>query len=1682
MIERLLEVFEKAGVNTSPDELADILWLAPYINLPSPQNHEDAVDTLTASDVQDLKRIETSQSPQVDFSETTNNQNKVEIPVPTIPDMSVSAYLPLQGESTKSKIGGLPFRAPSVNAFPRKIEVGRALRPLMRKVSSKTVKKFDEEETVKQAAETGYYIPRIVPDHERWFDIILLVDEWQSMIVWEKTISEFRHFLEHHGAFKQVQTWGLYTHPSSSKARLHIGTGLKAQNNPSRSPRELCDPTGRRIIVILSDCVSPIWENGEIANLLTMWEKTGIISLVQMLPQILWPRTMLFSLQEVQVRLAGSVISNSNLKILRDSVLDESRQIKGIPLPILLLDPIAIYQWAKLISGNTSIDLPAIIPAKIEDEVFTGHSGQESLSAVKTINLFRSAASTNAWQLSIFLSAVPLSLPIMRLVQQIMLPDSSMSTLAEFLLSGLIVRSNSTYPIQNSDQLRYEFIDGARELLLNNLLRGDAIKLLESTSKYIGIKTGIGTDFQAILADPSMGTTNIVLNEEALPFAKISAQVLRRLGGQYISLANNLESQTKQQNFPIGEDQKSQEVVSIPDKTERKRTPPKIKDNESKDIPLSTLNLNTENIFAIGLGGTGVKTLESLKQMLLTAYGSLPTNIQILGIDTNVSPDRLQNSDPLINSSEYFFMGGNLESYVKNIARDYDYHSYISWFDHNYFRSQPNTNSLLNISNGSGMYRQLGRLALFYQMEGRILVNIILDKLHAIPGDNIRVIITTSLAGGTGSGIFIDIAHIVRILARDIGKRVDIIAMVVLPEAFSSTPPIIVDHAMQARSMAALRELSRFNSFTQTKIRMRYSGIRGSNILDTYTIGQSFDLVYLLGGKHLTPIDQSTIPMIASWIFEICNKKFSDFFHIINVNRYAVWRSTNKSSIYSTYYLYKIILPINAIIESHAIELALEVISSLTPLESNRDKLQNKQKQDFSLDPERIMFDSWLTSRPGVVRDIERLDSGWSERIKPLFVNEIQGRSVNDWRSLFSFKNSVRDPLTESSSMFFEQMKENQTFFYNTNARFLRSPLDGALIPAISRRQVGGSTREAAFVLHENCKDIAEKHFSNWKRMLRDLEAEHIQEFQEQLIRFAENILNGVDINRLETPPGKASRLIWLISYLNTLQRKFNILIDVLQTALRNSEISINEIETDFYYESKLMLDMQKNESYQKDYLRRRQAWLMLKRWHMLCNSEFQLVKLMHQVSNDLLNGLENNKKTLQDIASILLNVNIKNRHRMSPDENTEYIYDNQWENLQYKRIINALPNNPSNWIKWKLYRVKRPDPSIPFCDPVMRVEDISGEESNRLSTIEFNQADSQSNDAVRNSNLILDRCRYHLRAAWNNVTILDYLEQKTYGTTEAYTSQSLARRISEQIRLSTGEVKRNRDTSKVMVVMGPDRGENSSVISSFMEYLRISELDNSTRQNYITHVDRSSLTCIIMEDGLDLLNLDSYVQGAQHYLSLPIRSRGTEVNRRLLHVFSAEQSSTEFDKLSPDLHITSSRITNLFESPYLLEDFIMGLALGVIKREPAKDIQGNFNKPIFQVTQIDYNKLRATSQDINQWWLNDPSDYSQDPEILLIAAETYCLGQHDLSAEKKDLAELREYVRKITIEENQNTIDDKSLSNTNSEFYRNLIVSLNNYSKTSRKELNNRQETSESNEFIRVIITLVENKFKASS
>jgi len=153
------------------------------------------------------------------------------------------------------------------------------------------------------------------------------------------------------------------------------------------------------------------------------------------------------------------------------------------------------------------------------------------------VRCFRDQASPLAFDLAGYLAAAPLTLPVMRAVQQALLPASRPAHLAELFLYGLLVRAAQPEPGEHPDRVLYGFPPGVRDDLL--CTRREAYSVLEElslASDRLAPRFGASLDYRVL----AHGTAAIAEGGRSSAFAQVAVTVLGGLGGSREAIARQI--------------------------------------------------------------------------------------------------------------------------------------------------------------------------------------------------------------------------------------------------------------------------------------------------------------------------------------------------------------------------------------------------------------------------------------------------------------------------------------------------------------------------------------------------------------------------------------------------------------------------------------------------------------------------------------------------------------------------------------------------------------------------------------------------------------------------------------------------------------------------------------------------------------------------------------------------------------------------------------------------------------------------------------------------------------------------------------------------------------------------------------------------------------------------------------
>lgn len=428
----------------------------------------------------------------------------------------------------------------------------------------------------------------------------------------------------------------------------------------------------------------------------------------------------------------------------------------------------------------------------------------------------------------------------------------------------------------------------------------------------------------------------------------------------------------------------------------------------------------------IGLGGSGAVTVNEIKKQLLDLYDNeVPDTVRLAVFDTTrtpmaqftqgkakreTGPGGTGYGEVGFEGMELGYLGGNAHDLAQRV-RAGAHQEIETWFDAAYYLDK--VPHLLNLDEGAGQYRQLGRLAFFRDVLGLTdsqftnRINGHLGQMRGILGNyydtadekSLAVFIVASLAGGTGAGTFIDTAFLVRKIAASMNVSVKIRGFFYLPTAFAATLDPGQIHSANSRAFAALRELSRLavQEFDkEVGYPIHYHSAQASSNPKVWRAElkdeRLYELLYLVDGvRQMNPLNNvrlsdGSAASIADSIMAYMDSETGSYMrdYTANVgqaiaNQQAI---TGAQAYVGSLGAYTMRLPMTQIIEGWGFHLALDVLRILFPAEAETisdttgapTALAFDRNQELALRPEEAAF-SLFSGRTSLVNAKDPSDS-----------------------------------------------------------------------------------------------------------------------------------------------------------------------------------------------------------------------------------------------------------------------------------------------------------------------------------------------------------------------------------------------------------------------------------------------------------------------------------------------------------------------------------------------------------------------------------------------------------------------------------------------------------------------------------------------------------------------------------
>jgi hypothetical protein len=1034
----------------------------------------------------------------------------------------------------------------------------------------------------------------------------------------------------------------------------------------------------------------------------------------------------------------------------------------------------------------------------------------------------------------------------------------------------------------------------------------------------------------------------------------------------------------------------------------------------------------------IGLGGSGATTVRHIKQQLYNTYdNTLPETVGLLVLDTSKNPlaqaSRMTNVG--LEVREFGHLGGHAKSMVERAAADGDGMEHVSsWLQADYYLKNLPDN-LFQLEDGAGQYRQLGRLALFRdvaatnssQFYQRVNEKITSIKRAAGSGRSLMVFIIGSLAGGTGAGLFIDAAYLVRQIAQSQQMDIRLRGYFYLPEAFAATLNVSDRKQARPRSFAALRELSRFVLHEDYDLGypLYYQNARYTADVELWRgrlRSKLYDLVYLIDGQGSRspmaeyPLENGVTPSVADTILAFMDSDAGEYqnSYIVNISQQVINRQTRDGRVpyVGSLGTYSIVLPIQQIIDGWAYRLGIDTLNNI--LMPNRFDETTGLPLELATDanPERAVsaeeeVRALLSSRDAVIDPRDTNQRIFPTALWPKLyqwhtqreanesgaARQMSGYGAEEWLS--SLRPSAADRGQDAASA--ERVVDaviNKNV--ETEIQFSR---EVKADPAQDYRRIINETERLFNGQLGLVKGNGQREGGIFRDKLGDLLQLQVNRFRNALEVYTLLQLNGQEGSNAEI--ARRGKLGWTIATYEELE---DILTSVLQLLgrvrtsnqgaanMRNQILqNLESTQTDmiqmsskgrgkafkaqevFRDAAEQVLDMYRAEIARdavEDVVRQMREYVIsakeqLERWKVILATHHEsLFAKVYRGSQQVLTGLDKEERV----------------------PGRQIIRDPDWEQDRYATYLelsDALNRSLTDLV-W-MAQEDKDESGRPRLRIMLTIND------------EPLRDDMRGEWGDKNSQLLMNFCREIFSEARERESVLSYLAQYSYRDQPERLAQLLFERSGAL--LSFDESNMGNFVPGVYLLAHQDSNypENGRFLRDVMSQLRghvgVAETDQTLARLQDCD-DRFRLTLVSMVELLPLNKINAYKDSQSDYLSSP----GNE--RPLLHLFPAEVNAVRYEdqlhKLNQSRRLISNRVALLLENINRFRDFLALMAHRIVG-EDRDYLDEKDNRFVYFLTTP--SKDEPDNPDaIDEWWLTKPSG---DPS-LLEAVTTYIFREED--------------------------------------------------------------------------------------
>lgn len=363
----------------------------------------------------------------------------------------------------------------------------------------------------------------------------------------------------------------------------------------------------------------------------------------------------------------------------------------------------------------------------------------------------------------------------------------------------------------------------------------------------------------------------------------------------------------------------------------------------------------------VGLGGTGQWVLTWLKRdLLLSNNGVMPNNVRLLSLDTSTqleagaaritSSTREEGAEVggvVLDKSEFIYVGGDSRPLAERVKAG-KLPQIGKWYHANrWLDSQAPAAFILD--DGAGRIRQFGRMAVYKDILGQEAGSQLwrafqsaMDAIGSMTSEQSRLEINVvgSFAGGTGSGMFLDVALILRLIAQQKGVHHVLRGIFALPGVFTNSP----SRTMKAHTFAAWRELNRFMVINSDFPMPTIEYVENNSNFRIRPNQRIFDACYLVDGtRNKQPLageaKSGVFPMVAEMLSAILDSEAGQAYtNWVFTNLAPEYAKRPDTPMYSVTGAYTVQVPAHFVQEVSSHQFSQDLLLSLLMPKSKPDE------------------------------------------------------------------------------------------------------------------------------------------------------------------------------------------------------------------------------------------------------------------------------------------------------------------------------------------------------------------------------------------------------------------------------------------------------------------------------------------------------------------------------------------------------------------------------------------------------------------------------------------------------------------------------------------------------------------------------------------------------------------------